>query len=707
MTHPGLRSLLAPRSIALVGVSDDSTSIGGAPLANLLRFGYDGDIHLVSRSKQQIAGRATVRSVADLPRGVDTAVLAVPRSAAATVLDECGRRGVRSAVVFSSGFAETGAGGEQDDLAATAARYQIALAGPNCLGLVNFADRVPLTFAMMEPDDPDGRPAAGLVAQSGAMTAGLTYAAHAAGLAVSGAISTGNEAVLGLEDYFEYFIEDPRTVVITLLAEQIRRPRQFRALAARARAAGKPVVLLHLGRSERGRQSAATHTGALSGDYAVIETVLRAEGVALVDGLDELIDVTQILARHPHPGPALAIATDSGAVKTFCSDRAEAEGLELAALHPDTVARLREGLPEFATATNPADLTAQGLNDPEIYTRGVAALLADPSVGSLLVATMIGSAEQTRAQADAVLRGARGHGKPVCYVLLGGGQPVPRDVAALIADAGVPLLRSPERALAALRRVAQRSVALVDAARLAPFPAAAPEGEAQGPGDRFAQPLSEHASKRFLAKHGIDVPSGVFTAPDPVAAAEAARYLGFPVALKAQAAGLVHKSDAGAVALGLASADEVAALAAAMAARLTGWPLEGFLLEAMAPRGLELIVGAQRDPAWGTTVLAGLGGVSAEALGDVVLLPARFDVETAVRALTSLRGAALLGEFRGRPSRDVQAAAALLVAVAGLMEADSSVDGIDINPVVLLEKSAGAIALDATVVRAAAQVPTS
>jgi acyl-CoA synthetase (NDP forming) len=439
----------------------------------------------------------------------------VPRSAAAQVLASCGERGVRSAVVFSSGFAETGADGDQEELAATAARYQIALAGPNCLGLVNFADGVPLTFAMVEPRDPRGRPAAGLVSQSGAMTAGLTCAAHAAGLAVSCAVSTGNEAVLGLEDYFEYLIGDERTSVITLLAEQIRQPRRFRALTARARAAGKPVVLLHLGRSEPGRQSAATHTGALSGDYAVIETVLRAEGVALVNGLDELVDVTQILAGHPAPGCAVAIATDSGAVKTFCSDRAEAEGLELATLGPATISRLREALPEYATATNPADLTAQGLNEPELYTHGAAALLNDPPVGSLVVATMIGSPEQTRAQAQAVLRGAHGHDKPVCYVLLGGGRPVPPDVAELVADAGIPLLRSPERALAALRRIAERSIALADAERMR-----TPAGSGQvieGAASSVQAPrvLSEYDSKRHLSELGNPYSAGPVHRPGP------------------------------------------------------------------------------------------------------------------------------------------------------------------------------------------------
>jgi acyl-CoA synthetase (NDP forming) len=705
VSRDGLRSLLAPRSIALIGVSDDPASIGGAPLANLDRFGYDGDIHLVSRSRRAVGERPVLSQVADLAPGVDVAILAVPAAAATSVLADCGRRGVRGAVVFSSGFAEVGEQGAQAQagLVAVAREYGMALAGPNCLGLVNFAAGVPLTFSMVEPDEPAGRPAVGLVAQSGAMTVGLTYAAQAAGLAVSCAVSTGNEAVLGLEDYFEYLIDDDATQVIGLLAEQIRGPRRFRALAARARAAGKPVVLLHLGRSERGRRSAATHTGALSGDYDVIEAVLTAEGIALVDGLDELIDVAHLLAHCPAPStPAAAIVTDSGAIKTFCADRAETEQLELAELDPATVTRLRDGLPAFATATNPADLTAQGLNDSGIYTRGIAAMLDDPAVGMLLIATMIGSPTQTAEQADAVLRGVQDHegpGKPVCYALLGGNREAPPDVLRQIQDRGILLLRSPERALAALRRVAQRTVALADAARIGPGVAAL-----AAPPQPETLVLTEYESKQYLGQHGLAMLPGEL-AHDAAAAAGLAGRTGYPVAVKAQAAGLVHKSEAGAVALGLESADQVTGAVENMTARLTDWPVDGFLVEPMAPPGVELIIGAHRDPEWGATILAGLGGVAAEALRDVVLLPGRFDAAMAVHALESLRGAKLLGEFRGAPARDVPAAADLLVRLAEIMAAHPDVQSVDMNPVLILPKGEGALALDATVVRTRALPP--
>ena len=690
-----LHPLIRPRSVAVVGASDDASSIGGAPIANLNRFGFTGPIHLVSRSRATIDGRATVPTVAELPDGIDTAVLAVPGAVAADVLGQCGQRGIRSAIVYSSGFAEVGGAGieAQNDLIEVACRYEMAVAGPNCLGLVNFVDRIPLTFAAVEPDDVRGRAAIGLVAQSGAMTIGLTYAAQAAGLAVSYAMSTGNEAVIGLEDYVEFLIADPHTSIVGLLAEQIRHPRRLRRLVGRAREAGKPIVLLQLGRSRGGRAAASTHTGALAGDYDQLAAVLRGDGVLVVDSLDEITDVAHALARHRTPprSPAAALITDSGAVKTLSLDQAETLGLTLAELSPPTITRLRSEMPPFATATNPADITAQGLNDPSLYGKAVAALLADDAVGMLTVATMIGSDVQTLDQVQAVVRSVEGSDKPVWYVLLGGERAIPAPARDLIREAGLPLLRSTQRALQAMKHVGDWARSERDRERLS----VPPSVDEAGPVEPTLTTMSEKASKDLLASIDIAVPIGELVSTVDEGGAAGDR-LGYPVAVKAQVRGVVHKTELGAVALDLRSAATLRLAMDSMLERIGAERLEGFLIERMAEPGVELIVGAQRDPQWGVTVLVGLGGTLAEVLRDRTLLPARFDQATAVDAIRSLRGAALFEPFRGRPALDVAAAARVLVAVSELMRSDATVVELDVNPLRVSE--GGATALDATVI---------
>jgi acetate---CoA ligase (ADP-forming) len=435
--------LMRPRSIAIVGISPEPSSAGFLALRNLEEFDYRGAIHLVSRNQSNIGDRACLRAIDDLPDGVDAAMLFLPRVAIEDAVAACARRGLGGAVVFAAGFGE--AGGEwqaaQERIAATARAAGLALCGPNCLGIVDFAHGIPLTFTRQIGRRDRVSSGAVVIAQSGGLASIVRAALTAKDVAVACTVSTGNEAVLGLEDYAAYLLEDPSTKVVVAFAEQIRQPQRFLAMAARARELGKPVVLLLSGHSAAARESARSHTGALAGDYAVIEALLRHACVMLVRSLEELIDVTELAVRFPSPpSKGLAMVTDSGAIKGLTLDTCEALGLELPPLSPDLAATIQAELPDFVAASNPLDLTAQAITHPEMYARTIKPLLADDSFGSLLLTVIIGEASDfALAKGKACLAPLVGSSKPAILGLLGDEVDVP---ASIISDGARPGSRS-------------------------------------------------------------------------------------------------------------------------------------------------------------------------------------------------------------------------------------------------------------------------
>jgi acetate---CoA ligase (ADP-forming) len=698
-SRPALERLMRPRSVALVGASPDSTAIGGAPLALLGQFGWRGELHLVSRRHREIAGRPCVESVDDLPDGVDAAILAVPRDAVATVLDACIRRRIGGVIAFASGFAEIGPEGAdaQRELAARARAGGVALAGPNCLGLVNFRDGIPLTFGAVEPAPASppvvGRSALAIVAQSGAMSFALLYAAASDAIPLSYVISTGNEAALGVEDYLEALIADDATRAIALLVEQIRQPERFLAAAAAARRAGVALCLLHTGTSERGRDAARTHTGALAGDQALLRAVLAREAVVLVDSLDALIDAGGVLTRCPRPAAhGVGFLTDSGALKAHALDVCDRLGLEIPDPGPDAARALRAVLPPFATASNPVDITGHALNEPSLYATAADALLEDPAIGALVVAAMPGSPAQFRQQVDALLPVITGATKPIVYCVLGGQRPLPSDQLTRLRAAGVALFRSPERALAAVGHLLDHARDRDDDELILAAPLAVPA---------TPQP-TEHETKRLLARIGLRAPEGALATTLADAHRIAAR-LGYPVVIKAQAGALTHKSDAGGVIVGI---DGDAALSRAWV-RLHAdvgrarpeLVLDGVLVERMAPAGVEVVVAGHRDPEWGAVVMVGLGGIWIEALRDVRVVAATAGAGEVRRELAALRGYPLLAGGRGQPPADLDALVDAILRVAAALRASPDIRELEINPLLVLPAGGGVLALDAVLTR--------
>lgn len=691
---PDLSRLLTPRSVVIVGASPTPGALGNSVLRNLERHGFAGDIHLINPKRDEIDGRPCLKSIDELPPGVDVAVLAIPGPAVLPAVQALAARGVGAAIIFAAGFAEGGEEGlaAQAEMARIAAEHGMIVEGPNCLGLVNYAAGVPLTFVEAPVIDLVGKPAAGIVSQSGAMAVVLGTTLMGKGLGITVSVSTGNEAASGVEDYVEHLIADPATPAIAMIVEQFRKPARFLALAEQARAAGKHIVLLHPGTSSAARESAATHTGAMAGDWQLMKAKVERAGVVLVDSLEALGDVIELAVRSkPVRKGGTAVLTESGAFKALTLDLAEAIGLDLPAMAGETADAMRAAIPDFIPVSNPMDLTAQALVDPDLYRRTLIPLLADDNYAALVFGIIqtdeATSARKFPAIIDAVK--ALEPQKPVIFAGLDDGAPVPREYIEELRAIGVTYFPSPDRAFRALRhlgRFAERDFERADAA---PVTLHLPSGV-----------IPEYRAKALLAPAGIPFPAGGFAKTADEAKAIAGR-VGYPVAIKAQAAALSHKSDAGGVLLGIA---DDAALDAAwarlygnVAAYDAGIALDGVQVEAMGKRGVELIIGARNDPDWGPVILAGFGGVTAELLHDVRLLPVDLTHDAIVAELRQLKQGAALDGYRGSPALDVDAVATLIAGLGRVLAGTPSIREIDLNPVVVYPKGEGVVALDALI----------
>ena len=695
-TNEQIDRLLRPKSVAVVGASDRVGALGATLLNNLVQYEFAGDIYPVNPKRDELQGLKVWHSVEELPEGIDCAVLAIPRPAVLDTVRTLAERGCGAVVIYVAGFSEAGEAGakEQAELGEIGRRYGIVIEGPNCLGCTNYVTRVPLTFVeinMLTP--PEGARAVGIASQSGAIAAVLATVLHPRGCYVSTSVSTGNEAGSGVEDFVEWLVDDPHTHVISMYLESVRRPQAFLAAVRRAREAGKPVIVLHPGKSDKAQESAATHTGAMAGDYQLMKTKLAREGVIFAETLEELGDITEIALRCPDlPGANMVVLGESGALRGLAFDIADDIGLDLLDLNDENSPALRAVLPEFVPVSNPTDITAIGLSEPEIYTKALTALLEDERVGSV-VASIIQTDPVTcgikMPHIIKVLEGG-GFGKPLVFAGVDEGARVPPEYIKGLRDAGIPWFPSTERAYRAIARLADLAKRDLSDRSLPPV---------QVPGlSDVSGVVPEYKAKALLGPLGIAFPRSTFAASADEAAS-AAEEIGFPVVLKAQAAALGHKSDAGGVILNLKSADEVRAAFAKMYGNVAAYDssiaLDGVLVEKMGKMGLEMIVGAKNDPEWGPVVLAGFGGVTAEILKDVVLVTPDLSAEQVADKLLGLKQAALLKGYRGSPALDVPALAALVVEVGRIMAGNPAIREIDLNPVIVHPVGEGVVALDA------------
>ncbi|WP_417625746.1 acetate--CoA ligase family protein [Pararhodobacter aggregans] len=685
-------ALFAPASVALVGASDDASRIGGRPLRYLREAGFKGRVLPVNPKRETVQGLPAYASIAALPEVPDTAILALPAAATLQAVEECAAKGVRSAVIFSAGFAETGHEGEalQARLTATAREAGMRLLGPNCLGVFNPALGYYGTFSVILDREMIAPGPVGIVSQSGAYGAHIAHLARARGLGISQWITTGNEADIDVAEALIHMVRQPDTRVVMAYAEGVRDRDLFIEALETARQMHKPIVFMKTGRSAVGAAAAASHTAALAGSDGVFDAVLRQYGVHRAATTAEQIDVAYAAAGGRFPaGDKVGIFTMSGGFGIQLADDLEAAGLDVAPMPEDAQTELLDLLP-YASPRNPVDATAQAVSDLNVLKACVRTMMERGGYDAFTA--ILGTGPGSKTYADplrkALMEALAGHEDSIRALTMSAPVEAQRSYEAdgfLVYEDGSALAHA-LGALARFRRAFARPASAP--APMEPLPL--PEG-----------PLSEAGAKALLKLAGIQFPAEHLAATSD-AAVQAAEALGYPVVVKICSPDIAHKTEIGGVAVNLKDAaavrqasDDILARARAKA---PGARIEGVLVAPMVPGGVEVIVGVTRDPVLGPVVMAGLGGIFVEVLKDVTFRAAPFDVPEAHRMLREIRGYALLEGVRGAEPADIDALAQLLSDLSRFAAAHrEGVVGIDLNPVRVLPKGQGVIALDALI----------
>jgi acetate---CoA ligase (ADP-forming) len=702
--HRALERLLHPASIAVIGASPRPGAFGAAVLRNL--GGYQGRIYPVNARYQEIGERVCYPSIGAVPEGVDCALIATARETVEPIVRECVEAGVGGAIVFASGYAETGRAeriADQERLAAIARESGMALLGPNTVGMVNALIGAAITFMDITPVPPPAPRAIGLVSQSGALGMALAQVVTR-GVSFSHVLTSGNSCDIDMADCIAYLADDPACAVIACLFEGMSEPERLLAAAELAWHADKPLVVYKMATGEEGAAAALSHTGSLAGSYAAYRAAFRRAGVVLVEDYEALIPTASFFAKAPKPtAPGVAVVAASGGSAIMAADRAEQHGVPLPQPNPGVRAILEARIPEFGAARNPCDVTAQVINDPNSLIECVEALLGAPEYGALAIPAVYSSEAGTRFIPVYDELAGR-YGKIICSAWQSEWRDGPgakeREQARNIAL--FPTMSSCFAALAAANwRAARRAEGRKEPSRLTP--STAKDEAARVIAAAAAPAMTEHEAKAALLAYGIPCVEERLAA-DRDGAVAAAKALGFPVVLKALSPDLPHKSEAGVIHLNLRSAAEVAAAHDAILARTAAQSpaprLDGVLVQRMVPQGVEVIVGGRVDPLFGPLVVVGLGGVLVEVLKDTALAPAPIGPHEADELLRELRAFRLLQGYRGLPNVDLPVLCEI-VSRASEFIADQChlVREFDLNP--LICAGSNITAVDALIVKTA------
>jgi len=699
-----LDALFAPRSIAIVGASQDARKIGGRPLAFLKRYGYPGAVYPINPQYAEVQGLPAFSSLGACPAPPDQVIVALPAAKVPAVVAEAAAVGAQTAVVFSSGFAEAGDEGKslQQRLVAVIGDGSLRVLGPNCIGVMNVPAKSYGTFQVALESGTAPAGGIGVAVQSGAMGSHLLTLARNAGVGLGCWAATGNEADIDVADVIAWMAGDPGTRVIACCLEACGDAARFRAALALACEARKPVLVLKIGASDVGKAAAASHTGMLAGDDAVFDAVLRQEGALRVASLEALLELAYVAdhaaARGFPPERAsrgrLGVVTLSGGAGVLLADVAARVGLAVPELPADAQRAILELVP-FAGPRNPIDATAQVNVAPELMDKALDIALARGDFDFLIL--FVTGVPYSRDLGARYLRALRRMRKRHRGPLLLMSAIAPDAYRRQVQRAGCLYIEDPSRAgiaLGALKAIAD----LQQAAAAGAAPAV--RAEDFPPIPRTA--IDETGAKRVLAAAGIPVMSErlVTSADDAVAAAAA---LGFPVAMKIVSPDIAHKTEIGGVLLDVTDAEGArrgyAQLRAAAAAKAPAAHVSGVSVAPMASEGVETILGVVQDPVFGPVVMFGLGGVFVETLRDVTFRAAPFGREEALRMIGEVKGAALLRGTRGRPLADIDALADALAALSRLAAARrDDFAAIDVNPFLVRREGRGAVALDALII---------
>jgi len=709
--------MLWPKSVTVIGASSDAHGLRGRILEIILSHPFTGKIYPVSRSATVVQGLKAYPSVEALPEPADLAILIIPAQYTAAELDRCGRAGIKAAIILSSGFAEEGETGTrmQNEIAAIARHYEMAVSGPNTEGFANIAAALCPTFSPamdknagpIKPVRALGEGQVSVISQSGGLGFALFDRARPRNLAFRHIVTTGNEAALEVFDFVDYMLDEDETDVFLLLLEDVKSPQKFKHVAERALRAGKPIIVGKIGQSEAGSRAVASHTAALAGSQAAYHAMFARYGLIEAHELDEMIDLAVgfLACGDSLPiGNRAGICTSSGGAGVWMADACAMAGLEVPVLDDATRKSIDVHIPSYGTSQNPVDSTAQGVHQMGYAT--FARLVAQSSlIDGVVIAVTARRAAFLENDLPKLKELKKDSRKPVfmwTYTL-----PADRSVE-ILNEAGYPLFISALGCARTMRAMADYR-SLRDRTLKRPQVSAVPQ-----PGHAKVRAaladagivVSEWRALPLLNAYGIGGNVGVLARSGEEAEA-AAKAIGRPVALKVQSADIPHKTEAGAVALNVGvdgarvAHERVLASAGRYAPKAQ---IEGVLVQAMAAAGREVIVGINRDQRWGPLLMVGLGGVLVEAMRDVVLAPVPLDRDAALTLLGRLKGAAVLGPYRGMPAADTEALADLMVKVSQFaFDHADDIAEVDLNPVIVHGKGDGVTVVDALIVKRTAQ----
>jgi acetyltransferase len=695
-----MKELFKPRNVVIIGASREPGKVGHAVLRNIIESGFKGEVYPVNPRADKVLGLNAYKSVLEVPGDIDLAVIVIPAQAVLDVMEECGRKGVKYAVVISAGFKEIGGEGieREGKLIEIARKYGVRVVGPNCLGIIDLHTPLNASFASI----PETKGGIAFISQSGALLSAILDWAPKAGIGFSKIVSLGNKADLNEVDFLTYLGEDPETKVILLYLESIADGRRFIEVGSTV-TRKKPVILLKGGITEAGAKAALSHTGSMAGGITALKAALRKAGIIQVSSVSELFDMAIAFNSQPIPaGSRVGIVTNAGGAGVVISDLLVSRGLKLAEPSRYTVDYLRSVLPPVASVYNPVDVIGDAKADR--YGVAIEALLRDPNIDSLLVILTPQVVTEPEETAKVIVELSRRYpSKPILAIFMGGGK-VEKATRILIEN-NIPVYDMPERAVTAvlglsnyreLRELLTKALEYVEVFDVDKEKALEIIEEVRRQGRRV---LLEHEAKEIVRSYGIPV---VLTklAVSEDRAVEIARKLGYPVVVKISSPDIIHKSDIGGVITNLKSDDEVAEAFRTVISNARRYvptaSIYGATVQKMVPKGREVIIGATKDPVFGHLIMFGLGGIYIELFKDVSFRLAPLSIYEAKEMITETKAYTLLRGFRGEPPADINSIINILLRVSKLVTDIPQIVEIDINPLFVYE--IGAIAVDARII---------
>ena len=695
-----LNKLVKPTSVAVIGASEKE-GFGGDVCRNILSYVEDrSHVYFIHPKRDSVFGVPCYKSISDVPENVDLMVICTSQKTVIPLLQEGAKKGVGGAVVFASGYGEVGtAEGKQNEagLIAAAKELDIAVMGPNCAGFVNYIDNVQ-AFAFISAKR-DRKGSVGVVSQSGQLCLSMM---DDPGMRFSYNISAGNGKIVQMEDYMDFLVDDEDTKVVSIYIEGVKNADKFAAVLKKAAEKRKPVVILKAGRSAKGGAIAASHTGSLSGSDASFDAVLKKFGAIRVDDLEELIAMSLMLStmkRMPEKA-TFASMNLSGGETGICADVGSLNGIEYPDFTEETLKKLKEQLPSYASPNNPLDMTASLSYDADLYAGALRTVMDDPNIGMVLIGYTLlleiadPCIHYMYKGIEKVVQEKGGNCKPIAMIPFAENTRNPEYQEKLF-QIGVPVLPPPVYAFKLLRH-------------LADFIAYEPETKtlelAVGhPKSEETQALSEHESKQELKVYGVPVPDEVIVTSKEEAAQFVKNHPG-PLVMKVESADILHKSDVGGVKLNVcgpeAAEKAYEEIMESVTAKRPDAHINGILTVPMLDAGVEIIIGVNNDPQFGPMIMVGMGGVFVEVFKDVALYPAPLKEEEALEMLKSLKSFKLLNGYRGTEKCDIKALCQTIVAISNYAQANKDVlKELDINPLFVYPEGKGVGVADALIVK--------